>query len=116
MAAAWYELSNIDASQGRLDSALNEVDRAAKLEPAQGVFYACAGKLLAKMNRHEDAISRYRQSIAAQPDYVDGHLSLGAALAADGKLAAARDEFLAVLRLDPANKAARGYLSQLNGK
>jgi tetratricopeptide (TPR) repeat protein len=116
MAAAWYELSNIDASQGRLDSALNEVDRAAKLEPAQGVFYACAGKLLAKMNRHEDAIAHYRQSIAAQPDYVDGHLSLGAALAADGKLAAARDEFLAVLRLDPANKAARGYLSQLNGK
>ncbi len=116
MAAAWYELSNIDASQGQLDSALKEVDRAAKLEPAQGVFYACEGRLLAKMNRREDAIAQYRQSIAVQPDYVDGHLSLGAALAADGKLAGARDEFLAVLVLDPANKAARWHLNQLEGK
>jgi tetratricopeptide (TPR) repeat protein len=116
MAAAWYELSNIDASQGQLDSALKEVDRAARLEPAQGVFYACAGKLLAKMNRRQDAIAHYRQSIAVQPDYLDGHISLGAALAADGKIADAKNEFLDALRLDPGNKAARAYLGQMNGK
>jgi tetratricopeptide (TPR) repeat protein len=93
MAAAWYELSNIDASQGRFDSALKEVDRAARLEPAQGVFHACAGKLLSKMNRHQDAIARYRQAIEVQPDYLDGHISLGAELAADGKIADAKKEF-----------------------
>jgi tetratricopeptide (TPR) repeat protein len=116
MAAAWYELSNIDASQGRFDSALKEVDRAARLEPAQGVFYACAGKLLSKMNRHQDAIAHYRQAIEVQPDYVDGHLSLGAELAANGKIADAKNEFLAVLRLDPANKTARACLGQMEGK
>ncbi len=116
MASAWYELSNIDASQGRLDAALNEVGHAARLEPAQGVFYACEGKLLAKMNRQAEALARYRQSIAVQPDYLDGHISLGAALAAVGKIADAKNEFLAVLRLDPANKAARTYLNQLDGK
>jgi tetratricopeptide (TPR) repeat protein len=116
MAAAWYELSNIDASQGQFDAALKEVDRAARLEPAQGVFYACAGKLLAKMNRHQDAIAHYRQAIEVQPDYLDGHLSLGAELAAAGKIAEAKNEFRAVLRLDPANKTARADLGQMEGK
>lgn len=116
MAAAWYELSNIDASKGQFDSALTEVDRASRLEPAQGVFHACAGKLLAKMNRHQDAMARYRQSIEVQPDYVDGHISLGAELAADGKTADAKNEFLAALRLDPGNKAARANLAQIGGK
>jgi tetratricopeptide (TPR) repeat protein len=116
MAAAWFELSNIDASQGQFDSALKEVDHAAQLEPAQGVFQACAGKLLAKMNRHQDAIARYRQAIDVQPDYVDGHLSLGTELAADGKMADAKNEFLAALRLDPANKTARAYLARIEGK
>jgi tetratricopeptide (TPR) repeat protein len=108
MAAAWYELSNIDASRGQFDSALKEVGRAARLEPAQGVFYACAGKLLSKMNRRQDAIAQYRQAVAAQPDYLDGHISLGAELAADGKIAAAKNEFLVVLRL--------AYLAQMEGK
>jgi tetratricopeptide (TPR) repeat protein len=116
MAAAWYELSNIDASQSRFDSALQEVDRAAQLEPAQGVFRACAGKLLSKMNRHQDAIARFRQAVAVQPDYLDGHISLGAELAADGKSADAKNEFLAVLRLDPANKTARAYLARTDPK
>jgi predicted Zn-dependent protease len=116
MAAAWYELSNIDASQGQFDSALKEVDRAARLEPAQGVFQACAGKLLAKMNRRPVALARYRQAVEVQPDYVDGHISLGAELAADGKAADAKNEFQAVLRLDPANKTARAYLGQMDGK
>ena len=116
MAAAWYELSNIDASQGQLPQALTEVDRASRLEPAQGVFHACAGKLLAKLNRHEEAIARYRQAIEVQPDYVDGYLSLGAELLADKKAAEAKQEFLAALRLDPVNKTARAYLGQINGK
>jgi tetratricopeptide (TPR) repeat protein len=113
MAPAWYELGNIDASEGHYDAALKEVDRAAQLEPAQGVFQACAGKLLSKMNRHQDAIERYRRAIEVQPDYLDGHILLGAELAADGKTAGAKNEFQAVLRLDPANKTARAYLGQM---
>jgi tetratricopeptide (TPR) repeat protein len=115
MAPAWYELGNIDASQGHYDAALKEVDRAAQLEPAQGVFQACAGKLLSKMNRPQEAIARYRQAVEVQPDYLDGHISLGAALAADGKTGDAKNEFLAVLRLDPANKTAQAYLGQMDG-
>jgi tetratricopeptide (TPR) repeat protein len=113
MAPAWYELSNIDASQGRFDEALKEVDRAARLEPAQGVFYACAGRLLVKLNRHQDAIARFRQAVDVQPDYLDGHVSLAAELAADGKMADAKNEFQAVLRLDPANKTARAWLDKI---
>jgi tetratricopeptide (TPR) repeat protein len=116
MAAAWYELGNIDASRGRFDEALKEVDHAARLEPAQGVFDACAGKLLSKMNRRQEAIARYRQAIEVQPDYVEGYISLGAELAADGKMADAKKEFLAALRLDPANKAALAYLGKMEGK
>jgi tetratricopeptide (TPR) repeat protein len=116
MAAAWYELSNIDASQNRFDSALKEVEKASQLEPAQGVFYACQGKLLSKMNRRQDAVARYRQAIEVQPDYVDGHVSLGTELAADGKTAEARNEFLTALRLDPANKSARASLDQIDRK
>jgi tetratricopeptide (TPR) repeat protein len=113
MAPAWYELANVDASQGQFEAALKEVDHAARLEPAQGVFQACAGKMLAKMNRHQEAIARYRQAIEVQPDYVDGHISLASELAADGKTADARSEFQTALRLDPANKAARAWLEKI---
>jgi tetratricopeptide (TPR) repeat protein len=116
MAAAWYELSNIDASQGRFDSALKEIDRAARLEPAQGAFDVCAGKLLSNMNRRQEALARYRQAVEVQPDYLDGHVSLGAELASEGRTAEAKSEFLAVLRLDPANKTARSHLGQMEGK
>jgi tetratricopeptide (TPR) repeat protein len=116
MAAAWFELGNIDASQARFDSALKEVDRAVQLEPSQGVFYACAGKVLSKMNRHQDAIARFRQAIQVQPDYLAGYIELGAELAADGEIAEAKNEFLAALRLDPANKTALAYLGQMEGK
>jgi tetratricopeptide (TPR) repeat protein len=68
------------------------------------------------MNRHQDAIARYRQAIEVQPDYLDGHISLGAELAADGKTADAKNEFIAVLRLDPANKTALACLSRMDGK
>jgi tetratricopeptide (TPR) repeat protein len=112
MAPAWYEMSNIDASQGRFDSALKEIDHAAKLEPAQGVFQVCAGKLLSKMNRPHDALARYRRAVEVQPYYVEGHLALAAQLAADGKTSGAKDEFRAVLRLDPANKTARASLGE----
>ena len=112
MAAAWYELSNIDASQGQFDAALEEVNRAAQLEPAQGAFQVCAGKLLSRMNRHQDAIARYHQSIEVQPDFLEGHVSLAAELATDGKMVEAKNEFQAVLRLDPANKTARAWLEK----
>jgi tetratricopeptide (TPR) repeat protein len=113
MAPAWYELSNVDASQGQFDLALKEVDRAAQLEPAQGVFPVCAGKLLSRMKRPQDAIARYRQAIEVQPDYLEGHVSLASELAANGKMADAKNEFQAVLRLDPANKTAHAWLDRI---
>lgn len=101
MAPAWFELSNIAASEGDLDLALREVGRASQLQPHLPVYYACMGKLLSRMNRHSDAVERYRQALRVDGNYWDGHIALGRELTSMGNWPAAQTEFEAGVRLRP---------------
>jgi tetratricopeptide (TPR) repeat protein len=108
MAPAWFELSNIDASQGKLERALGEIDCARQRQPHQPAYYACMGKLLSRMNRHADALERYRQALRVDTNYWDGRIALGEELAAAGNLAEAQGEFEAAIKLRP--DSARAHL------
>jgi len=101
MAQAWFELSNIDASQGNLPSAVEELERARRLQPRQPVFYACLGKLLSRMSRHDDALKSFRQALEVDSNYWDGHLALGDELAAVGRLPEAQIQFETCIKQRP---------------
>ena len=106
MAPAWFELSNIAASEGDFDHALQNVQRASQLQPHRPIYYACIGKLLSRMNRHADAAEKYRQAVRVDPDYWDGHMALGAELAGMENWPAAQTEFETGVRLRPASVPA----------
>jgi len=108
MAPAWFELGNIHASEGKLDLALQEVDCARQKQPHQPAYYACMGKLLSRMNRHADALERYRQALRVDTNYWDGRIALGEELVAAGNVAEAQSEFEAAIKLRP--DSARAHL------
>ena len=101
MAPAWFELSNIAASEGDLNQALQDLERASGIPPKLPVYYACMGKLLSRMDRHADAVERYRQALRADPNYWDGHIALGGEFASQGNWPAAQTEFEVAVRLRP---------------
>lgn len=101
MAPAWFELSNIDASEGKLELALQEIDCARQRQPHQPAYYACKGRLLSRLNRHAEAVQRYRQALEVDSNYWDGRIALGEELAAAGSLPAAQIEFETGVRLRP---------------
>jgi tetratricopeptide (TPR) repeat protein len=107
--SAWFELSNIHASQGKLPNALGECERARRLEPDEPVFYVCLGRLQSRANNHAAAIDEYRKSIQLRPDYFDGHLALGEELSATGQNDGAEREISEALRLRP--DSARAHLA-----
>jgi tetratricopeptide (TPR) repeat protein len=106
MTVAWFEMSNIDASQGKYDASLGECENAVKLEPGQPVLWACLGRILSKMNRHTEAIEKYRQSILINSNYFDGRLALAEELTVAGQTRQATNEFIAAIKLQPASAQA----------
>jgi tetratricopeptide (TPR) repeat protein len=101
MGPAWFELGNIDASLGHWDDALQEVECASRWQSHLPAYYACMGKILARLNRHPEAVARYRQALQADDNYWDGHIALGGELAGAGDWLAAQTEFAAGVRLRP---------------
>jgi Flp pilus assembly protein TadD len=48
-----------------------------------------------------------------QPDFAEGHLDLGIALARQGSLSEALEQFQTVLRLEPRNGKAREFITRI---
>ncbi len=72
------------------------------------------GVLLHAQGRVADAISAFRDGIAAQPELALLHANLATALAENAELAAARAEFERALALDPGSAVALNGLGSLN--
>jgi tetratricopeptide (TPR) repeat protein len=66
------------------------------------------GKLLSRMNRHADALERYRQALQVDTNYWDGRIALGEELVAAGNVPEAQSEFEAAIKLRP--DSARAHL------
>jgi Flp pilus assembly protein TadD len=111
MALAWIELSNIHTSEGRLEAALQECDRALALEPEQAGLYVCKGTILSRMNRADAAIQQFHRAIQIRSDDPQAHLLLAQELSNAGQTTEAAREFREVLRLDPGNQTARQGLA-----
>jgi tetratricopeptide (TPR) repeat protein len=106
---AWLELGNIHASEGKYAEALDDCERARRLETNNPSIYACMGRVYSKMNRHADAEEKLRQSIRLKPDYLDVRLALAEELQADRKDGEAAATLEEAVRLQP--DSARAHLA-----
>jgi tetratricopeptide (TPR) repeat protein len=71
------------------------------------------GRLALEAKRYAEAVTEFRQAVAATPDSVTAHVNLGAALTQTGDLNEAVEQFEATLRLDPNNTTAHYNLAVL---
>jgi tetratricopeptide (TPR) repeat protein len=71
------------------------------------------GRVAFRAGRYQDAAAEFMAAVDANPQSVEGHTNLAAALAQLGESAAAIEELNEVLRIDPQRPAARFNLGSL---
>ena len=87
----WYGM--FLAAQGRFDAALDEMRRAAELDPMSFVVMAGVAKVLYFARRFDEAIEQDRKIIQLDPTFLNAWFDLGFALLASGAHADALDVF-----------------------
>ena len=89
------------------DAAVQNVQRALKLNPRNATILVTAGRLNDTLGRVDEAIDLYRQSIALDPVSPEGHHRLGRTLYMAHRLEEAADSFQMAQSLIPNRHAAQ---------
>ena len=98
----------------RWPQARAEFEAALRLDPNDPDFHYDYGNFLAKTSGGmPQAEQQYEEALRLKPNFVAAHFNLAVISAALGDFDQARNHFERVLRLDPANDAARARLNRL---
>ena len=114
-AYASYEAAKKAFKEGDFKKALALTDQAIVLEPKEALFYVVKGKAMEAMKMKGPAAEEYRQAVQLNPDYYEGHLSLGLLLDSQGKGTQARvalEKSASLLKTDAALRRLGGYALQ----
>jgi tetratricopeptide (TPR) repeat protein len=103
-------LARFCASRRWFGAAATNFADAIQLSPSDPGLRLEAGRVLAALDRHEEAARQYQSAVERAPDQVQPHLQLGVELGRLGKPVLAEREFRQVLRLNPDLLAARANL------
>jgi tetratricopeptide (TPR) repeat protein len=120
---ARYNLASLEASANQWEPAATDFKQALAEDPANakarqhlGEVLLLWGDELAESGKFDQAVVRYRESLAYRPDDVELHTSLGMALAKLARLSEARFEFEAALHINPKFQPAQQALTAIQGK
>jgi Tfp pilus assembly protein PilF len=80
--------------EGRVDLALDELKRAAKLDPKNPYIMKGLGQAYVAKHKYGEAIEAFHKALEINPYYIDVKNDLGAALVLSGKREEGRKEFL----------------------
>lgn len=101
-AEARFTMGVTNLREGRLDMALEDFQKAAKLDPKNPYVMKGLGQAYAAKRRWNDAISAFRKALELNPYYVDVRNDLGTVLILSGDREAGKKEFLTAFG-DPTN-------------
>jgi eukaryotic-like serine/threonine-protein kinase len=102
-----YSLALTLSGSGKLDEAVEELQRALALQPRYDDARRLLGTVLARQGRIDEAVGEFRKAIDLRPGFWGHHSALGVALFQSGRHDEAADAFREVIRLQPDN--AFGY-------
>ncbi len=105
-AGAAHLLAMLLAKSGRLNDALDTVDKAAAFNGEDVRLLALSGYLLQSAGRHGEAIVRYDRSLSVEAAQPEAWNNRGAALQSLGRLEEAMESFAAALALAPQHDGA----------
>jgi tetratricopeptide (TPR) repeat protein len=111
--ADYFYRANMAAASFRWDEAMADLRALLKAKPDFWQAHYMLGMELMANEKIEDAQKEFAETVHYRPDFAPAHLYLGTTLAAQRKPDQALVEFRTVLKLDPANSAARQQIESL---
>ncbi|MCH7937472.1 MAG: tetratricopeptide repeat protein [Proteobacteria bacterium] len=75
-----HMLGVVALQQGRLDNALERIEKALALKPDFALAHNSAGSVHQRLGRTDDAIGSFRAAVEADPEYGNAHFNLGTML------------------------------------
>jgi tetratricopeptide (TPR) repeat protein len=114
---AWYELAHIRKQRKRYDAALEAIERA--LDQAQQSdsslhkYYLLKGVILTRLERLDEALETYRESVHHDPYFIAGHYELGKLLFKTGAMEEAVRHLELAASLKPEAPTTRIVLGDL---
>lgn len=99
--------------QGRLEEALNDLNRATRLAPTDAMVQNALGLCLTRLERWHDAIAAFRKAVRITPAFSLAHFNLAMALERIGELEDARQSYARTHELDPKAAAPLAQLAAL---
>ena len=100
-AYAWLSMCRIAVLAERLDTALQAVDKALALQPADSSALILKAQVLVRMKRNADATALLREATAREPKDADLAFAYGRMLLDAEDLDGARAQYERVVKLDP---------------
>jgi len=110
---ALHLLGLIVAKTGRMDQAIQLIQKAIQIFDSSHVYHSNLAVYLAKVGRFEQAITHYQKALAIKPDDPGVHNNLGMALFYQRKLKQSRTYFIQALDLKPDYHEANIHLSMV---
>ncbi|WP_293379027.1 sulfotransferase [Phenylobacterium sp.] len=98
---------------GRLEEALERLQRAVILAPKDHGARNALGLCLSRMERHAEALAAFDQALAIAPDFAGAHAARGGTFEALGRLPEADAAHRRALELQPGNHVALAGLANL---
>ncbi len=98
---AWFELGVVLAVGAHYEAALEMFDRVAQLHPADAACLTHQARVLSKLNRHAEAIQKYRGAVQMNSSSWAAHLELAVELAATDQVSESIQEYQEAVRLNP---------------
>lgn len=120
---ARYNLASLEAAGGQWQSAATNFKQVTVEDPANAKASQHLGEVLflwgddlAGSGHFDQAVMRYRESLAYRPTDPELHTSLGMALAKLARMNEAKTEFEAALRINPGFQPAQQALTAIQGR
>jgi tetratricopeptide (TPR) repeat protein len=110
-AACWYEVGLCQARQKDWNGALGSFQRAVELDPDNRQYANTLGFLLARLNRHQEALEVFTRVNGP----AKAHYNLARALAHVGQIDLAREHLRLAMTLDPKLPVDQKWLAEITG-
>jgi Flp pilus assembly protein TadD len=110
-AAELHQLGVAALQQGRLDAAVDLIQRAIAMSPDYAEAYGNLGNILTAQGKIHEAIAAYQKVIAINPKLPEAHSNLGNALRENGQLTEAIAACRQAIALQPRFAKAHGNLA-----
>lgn len=115
-AEVYTNIGVLRVKRGEMELALQAYEKAIAVEPLFPDAHYNKAVLFTKLKRYNDAIEAYEKAIDLRPYVAASRINLGLLYLQENNRDGAVKQFQAILRFDPANKAAHSALEQLGAK